>query len=1071
MSEPQTLTTIETGASRWRGRLSLAMWVLAGLVLVGTFFLISPPPAPSYPGAIPWSPHSWLKVLTDAMSLFGLLQSARGVEVKDSVLHWAAAVGLVLLALRGMVSGLLPPARRSPRGAWLSAEWLLLAWVVVSAASMLWSGDARLSFGQAALFGFVVAWAIAVSWTLESRDVPRVLWTYVAVAAAGAGLCLWYYYERNPYHRPGFPIGNPSALAASIVPAALIALFVACGSVWGLLRRRRDVSVVSLPAALVVLVPLGWCLWLTASRGAMVGAVLGVAGVLFIVMTRRMRMVIISMLIVLAAGGAWYLSHSMQDQTMARGATVRFRIYTWKYAAELWGRRPVSGMGAGCFPRAVGSMAVEDRVLDPAAFMGDKIAHVHNEFFEVFAEIGLVGGLTFVGAFVATLVAAGGLLQSNFSRRRYLLMLGLVAGVAAMLGDSLFGVNLRLPGAPAVFYTLLGTLWAACRSVSRDRTAPREAVRRERRSQWYRFGVASLATLGAIVAVWLAWRDDRGMQREFEAMNAMQEHRFDDCIRASQIAAARLLDPIRILLSRERAVVAHGYIASNAYYTAQLPADSSPDADLVQSAIDAAKTAYRHALAFHKQAPGFGYAAGIAGQAAGFVADLLLPRNAAAAARWQRRSWQSWMAQRSLTPYDRTALLALVRFPMLIGDQVGLLRDALRAGSPDQAWLDALNQAAQHPRFAVTLNAMVLAATPYTPESDAGALIWSGAPEIFRLRGIWLHNEGRSIEAVADAEHAVELYRPLKSRFPTLPSVALAEQAEYTFFAYPREPARAIALAREALDLLPRIQPQQYDKMAAPWRLRLARYLLAAGELDALPPLLDALYGHDEPARQAFVVETYHELIGRFGALPRDRRPNLDAWVNALLALRPDDPDGWWWKCWLAAERNAQAACDAFEQARAAGLPLVVLEGIRTDLCVAFPDVCELLGRVRPAEEATEDVTAALPTDRPARPRLRRTVCAPSVIRANAGIHTPARSATKAGRQRRLRLALARRSVRVASMSELVRMPTNAGRPSTTGRLWTWFSTMRLAASARVASGSIVAMTGDRTSAAVMRST
>ena len=164
------------------------------------------------------------------------------------------------------------------------------------------------------------------------------------------------------------------------------------------------------------------------------GLVVGIAGVLFLRARRRVRWCIAAGLLIVTLAGAWYISAKEQDFTMARGATVRYRIYAWRYAAALWSQRPISGIGAGNYPRLAGIMSVGDRVLDPAAFMAEMVDHAHNELFEVFAEIGLVGGVTFVAGLLATIVAASALLRTNLSPERRWLPVGFRGGCASTPG-------------------------------------------------------------------------------------------------------------------------------------------------------------------------------------------------------------------------------------------------------------------------------------------------------------------------------------------------------------------------------------------------------------------------------------------------------------------------------------------------------------------------------------------------------------------------------------------------------------------------------------------------------------
>ena len=65
----------------------------------------------------------------------------------------------------------------------------------MSLASAIWAGDRPMALGQSALYGLAILWAIALAWSLEGRDVPRLLWGYVAIATLGSALCILYYYE------------------------------------------------------------------------------------------------------------------------------------------------------------------------------------------------------------------------------------------------------------------------------------------------------------------------------------------------------------------------------------------------------------------------------------------------------------------------------------------------------------------------------------------------------------------------------------------------------------------------------------------------------------------------------------------------------------------------------------------------------------------------------------------------------------------------------------------------------------------------------------------------------------
>ena len=193
-----------------RSALSCLTLATGCILLAATFVLLSPPTSEGYPGAIPWRSGSLLRPLLGVLSLGGGVHTARGVEIKDFAFRLAAGAGLLLLAVRALVSGLLPPQGRTTKGAWFFGQAGLALWALISLWSAAWSQDAPTSLGQGAIYAISLAWAVGLCWNLESRDIPRMIWSYLALAATAAALCIWHYYERNPHHRPA----SPSAIRA-----------------------------------------------------------------------------------------------------------------------------------------------------------------------------------------------------------------------------------------------------------------------------------------------------------------------------------------------------------------------------------------------------------------------------------------------------------------------------------------------------------------------------------------------------------------------------------------------------------------------------------------------------------------------------------------------------------------------------------------------------------------------------------------------------------------------------------------------------------------------------------------
>lgn len=859
---------------RGRRHISHIALTLGAICLCGAGILISPPEnAPGYPGVIPWRDGSPLKLLVDGISLGDILPTARGVEIKDTVFEWSVAAILALLAVRAIVSAVVPPDRGTAKGAWFLAQVAFVAWVAISAISSIWSPDSQLALGQTALYGIAVAWAIALAWCLDGRDAIRLAWCYVGVAAIVSVLCIWYYYERNRAHRPGFPIGNPSSLAAFILPAIAICGFVLFGAARELVGGGKSHWFGTILAALC-LWPLGHCFVLANSRGSIAGLVVGFGGLAFLLARAKVRRWLVAGALLLAGASAGYLSNYSQDWTMGRGATIRFRVYAWQYAAQWWSHRPISGNGAASYPLLSGKLDayMRDRALDPAAFMGEAVEHAHNELFEVFVEIGLIGGLTFVAAYVATLAAASGLLQTSLSAQRRWMLYGVVAGLIGQMADALFGVGLRLPGLSPAFFTMIGILWAMGRSVSirRDATPPPE---QSRPMILRRYAVAAMAGMAAIAAGILALQNTRGLRAEHACEIALGSRNYSAAIHNASIAERDLLDPVRRLAAVNSRVIARSSLAAELYQKLDhraLASTQPVSADLVECVNEAglaASNAYQDGLALDARAPSFGRPLGLAARSAIFLASLTRLSDAKKSQDWLDRAASLLQRQRRLRPNDVPTLILLANFAkagytIRPEESVALLRDGLRSGPPPQdlpAWSDLLRREAARPDFRPAAAAMLAAIGPYRESSDLDALALSYAPEMHRLTAAILALDRDFKSAAAEAELAARLYGPLRPRFPALLAVTLGEKAEYLFRSCPATPLPAIECANAAIAAVPPIQTQRRQELIAPLARNLAKYQLAACDEPAASATL-RLITSNEADVQALFVQLREEL-------------------------------------------------------------------------------------------------------------------------------------------------------------------------------------------------------------------
>jgi hypothetical protein len=175
---------------------------------------------------------------------------------------------------------------------------------------------------------------------------------------------------------PGLLFGDPNDVGSLFVFGFLLALP-------RLLDRSRG------PSRLMWLGPMGlflWALYLTHSRGALLGLLCGLA-----VLTaaklgwRRMLAIAVVVLPVL-----FLIGGRAADFSTGKGTTSQQRVQVWSEGLQMYKEAPVFGIGANEFgPNLAKRLNMEDR----------KGLIAHNSYLQAFTELGFFGGALFAGAF------------------------------------------------------------------------------------------------------------------------------------------------------------------------------------------------------------------------------------------------------------------------------------------------------------------------------------------------------------------------------------------------------------------------------------------------------------------------------------------------------------------------------------------------------------------------------------------------------------------------------------------------------------------------------------------------
>jgi O-antigen ligase len=256
---------------------------------------------------------------------------------------------------------------------------------------------------------------------------------------AAAGFA-WMWLARYPtIERAAIHLLDVNAAGSQYVLGGLAAFGLAIADT----RRRWLWS-----AVVVAIIP---GIWISGSRSAALTAVI-VAGWAFRRSTwkaTRAQVTVVAAMIVLLAAGAVLVSQMAIAQNAA-GQAMRFRMQFTQTTARMFATAPMFGVGVGRYHQRSGEfMPAELR----AVFVHE---NAHNYFAQQFAELGLVGGLAFLGLVAAALRAgwrstrAGGIAGP-----------ALMASVVGYLVTCVTGHPLLVSEAAIPFWVVFGASAAA----------------------------------------------------------------------------------------------------------------------------------------------------------------------------------------------------------------------------------------------------------------------------------------------------------------------------------------------------------------------------------------------------------------------------------------------------------------------------------------------------------------------------------------------------------------------------------------------------------------------------------
>ena len=418
------------------------------------------------------------------------IRSNNVCDVKDVVLGLGVAAGLGLWLLASLAKGEISWAKSR-------LNTVVLAFVAWSAVSVVYARYRYVTISELGrLTSHLALFWLVILCLRRLAQVRRVLgW-----AAIGAVPVLGYaFYQKSgrdfiPWSEPVTRVfsflANPTYFGGYLM--LLIPVMIACGVMYLQTdeerpeRRRSWGAYVLAGCFFAVAAAMLLCLYLSVTLSGMIG--LGLAMVVAFVLViarggrRAARWAIpaaaLSVVVLMPVG---YLGYSHLDAAQKRRVqqVIRFqdpfaeeRRLHWRTALGIFRERPIVGEGYGAFRvYSLEKMASEWYAQDARRSETMLVpGYAHNEYLQMLADTGLIGGVLFLGMALGALGLGVWLTIRHPSRRWATLCLAISAAMTAFLFQNFFGVTFRQAGAVTFYWVWLGALVLAAASIPRPGT-------------------------------------------------------------------------------------------------------------------------------------------------------------------------------------------------------------------------------------------------------------------------------------------------------------------------------------------------------------------------------------------------------------------------------------------------------------------------------------------------------------------------------------------------------------------------------------------------------------------------
>jgi O-antigen ligase len=334
-----------------------------------------------------------LIVLADlaiGLAVFTLLAFAAQVPALQGAVSVSKLSGL-LLAISWIAT---VATRRDSRPEFTSAHpgltYVLMLFVGWVAVSQLWAADSGAAF--TALTRLTLNAVLFLIVFSAVRNSKQAIWV---IAAFIAGACLDAVYgllfvssQPGNLQRLTSSIDNPNELASILVAALVLSVGLA-----GALRRIPLARFAAFGATALCAAGI----FLTGSRGGLVG--LTVALVAFLIVGKRWRGRVLVISVIVGVAGLAYFEYVASADIRAHISTVGSgtgRLDLWTVGWRMVEANPLTGVGAGNFPVSSVHYLLQPGAIENGRYFVGTPKVTHNSYLELWDELGIVGLLLFL---------------------------------------------------------------------------------------------------------------------------------------------------------------------------------------------------------------------------------------------------------------------------------------------------------------------------------------------------------------------------------------------------------------------------------------------------------------------------------------------------------------------------------------------------------------------------------------------------------------------------------------------------------------------------------------------------